>query len=797
MRKQFAKKFRALLAACLAMTIVACLSACSSAEKSKAEHVNKGNAYLKDRRFQEASLEFRNAIQIDDRLGAAHWGLAQAYEGLQRFPEMLDELRKTIDLDAKNLDARIKLGTYYLAASKGQPTLVVEAEKLAQDVLQKDPRSIEGHILLSSIRFTQNQRDAALAELNQAIELDPNRSESYLSLARFYQVTGEPGKAEETLRHAVSISPSSPLVHTEYGKFLAQANRLPEAEVELKKAVEVAPTDHDARIMLASFYQFNKQLDKAEETYKDLAALEKNQPETQALLANFYSSVNRTDEAIKIFQGLITNSPDYVSARYRLAEILLLSGDTAGAQTQIDGVLQRDPHDRQALVLRARVRSATNDPTGLREAIADLNEVLKQEPNSQAGLYFMAQTNFNLGAIDEARVYAGDLERNYPNYLPAKLLQVQISGAAGEPQKAITLASDLIERLGNPAASESNSPQLLDEMRARTLLARGSAQLQLRNANAARLDYESARQITPNEPEIYNHLAAVSRFENKPDEALGFYQSALKLRATDFNALNGMIAVYSSRNEIDKAQQVLDAALNPYPNMASLHFLKAQVYGVQRDAQNTENELRKALELDKNYIPAYTALAALFINTGQQERALAEYKKLVELRPDYSQAYTLIGMLEDSRKNYDVAVENYRKALDKDQDAAVPANNLAWLYANYSKGNLDEAVRLAQGVVQKNPSTAGFIDTLGWVYYKKGLFTAAADQLRKAVSLDDVNARMNSGTATAVYHYHLAMALRDAGDKAASRREFENALRLSAKSPFADMEEARKTLASL
>jgi hypothetical protein len=40
-------------------------------------------------------------------------------------------------------------------------------------------------------------------------------------------------------------------------------------------------------------------------------------------------------------------------------------------------------------------------------------------------------------------------------------------------------------------------------------------------------------------------------------------------------------------------------------------------------------------------------------------------------------------------------------------------------------------VRLAQGVVQKNPNIAGFVDTLGWVYYKKGLYGAAIEQLQK------------------------------------------------------------------
>ena len=130
----------------------------------------------------------------------------------------------------------------------------------------------------------------------------------------------------------------------------------------------------------------------------------------------------------------------------------------------------------------------------------------------------------------------------------------------------------------------------------------------------------------------------------------------------------------------------------------------------------------------------------------------------------------MIGMLEDARKNYDAAADDYRKALAQDSNSVIAANNLAWIYAAYGKGNLDEAVKLAQGVVQRNPNIAGFVDTLGWVYYKKNLYAAAAEQLQKAVSLDEQAARENNRAPSANYHYHLGMALKAKGDNQGQAR---------------------------
>ncbi|HET9789415.1 MAG TPA: hypothetical protein VFP47_19935, partial [Pyrinomonadaceae bacterium] len=64
---------------CLLLAASVFLAGCTNPEQSKAEHVAKGEAYLKESKFQEASLEFRNAIQIDEQFGPAHWGLARAF----------------------------------------------------------------------------------------------------------------------------------------------------------------------------------------------------------------------------------------------------------------------------------------------------------------------------------------------------------------------------------------------------------------------------------------------------------------------------------------------------------------------------------------------------------------------------------------------------------------------------------------------------------------------------------------------------------------------------------------------
>ncbi|MDQ2856229.1 MAG: tetratricopeptide repeat protein, partial [Acidobacteriota bacterium] len=412
--------FSILLAALLSTLFL--LSACTSPEKAKVEHVSHGEALLKEQKFHEAAIEFRNAVQIDEEYAPAHWGLARAFQGLQRGQEAFDELNRVVRLDPNNLEACVTLGNAYLVNIANSADYLSKADQLAKDVLQKDPNNVEGHILMGGVLFAQKQGEKALAELNGAIRLNPARVESYLSLARFYIITNELPKAEETYKRAIAVNGASALAHSEYGKFLVQADRKAEAEAELRKAVEVEPKDRNSRFVLASYYQVTKQWDQAEATYKALAELDKDMPEGRATLADYYSAVNRMDDAIRIYQELLTKSPDYARGRYRLGEMMLMRGDSKGAMDQVDQLLKKDEHDRQALLLRARVKSQTGDPGDVKAAVEDLKEVLRQEPNSRLGLYSMAQTMFSLNQLEQARSFAGELERSYPDYLPGKLM---------------------------------------------------------------------------------------------------------------------------------------------------------------------------------------------------------------------------------------------------------------------------------------------------------------------------------------------------------------------------------------
>ena len=779
------------LALLIGLTLVFA-SACSS-ETAKQKHLARGEEYLQKRKFEEAAMEFRAAADIDKKSADAHWGLARVFENQGKIEEAVNELRQVTQLAPANLDAKAKLGNYFLLFT---PPQLSETQKLINEIFAVNPNFIEGHILKASLLSAQNKPETEIVGvLNHAIELDPQRIESYLSLARFYMKLDKADEAEKIIVKAISVNDKSALGYLEYGRFYSFKNQPAEAEAEFIKAVEAEPSNLEAREAIANFYLAQKQFDKAEQAYKDLAQAQNNSLEGLTTLANFYVTIGRDEKAIQIFQNILNDTPEYARARYRLGEIYLDRRENDKVSEQVEKLLAANNADAEALLLRARMNLQSGNAEA---AVKDLEEILKKQPSQKYALYYMTEARLALGQIDEARAFISDLEKYHPGYLNSKLLQIQASFAANQNDVALALANDLIARAANAAPNaETDAPQLA-ELRARALISRGTAYLNLGKINEANADFQEVQRRAPNSPNAYINLARIAVVAGNQPEASNLYEKALSLDGKNFDALNGLVGVLKGQNQFARAHDRINEAMRNAADtgLPALYYLNADVFQAEKNYPAATAELKRALAADENYLPAYSAYAALLIRQNQTDNAIEQYKKIVGKKPSAA-VYTLLGMLEDARQNFEESEKDYRRALEIAPDSAIAANNLAWNIAAYNRGNLDEALRLAQSAVDRNSGNAGFYDTLGLIYFKKDLSAQAVEQAKKAVALDAADSARTGSPVNPAYRLRLGQSLAAVGDRTNARKEIETALRNQKDLNESEMRSAQDLLARL
>jgi len=209
--------------------------------------------------------------------------------------------------------------------------------------------------------------------------------------------------------------------------------------------------------------------------------------------------------------------------------------------------------------------------------------------------------------------------------------------------------------------------------------------------------------------------------------------------------------------------------------------LLARVQLAARDAASAERTLRDVTTTTPSALEAYDLLGQLYVSQGQLDRALGEYQALRARGAADAGPLTMIGLIQEARGNTAAARTEYEQALAKNPSAGVAANNLAWLYAE--DGRLDEALALATDAQSTLGNRPEAIDTLGWVYLKRGESRSAITTFERAIA---------QAPKKSTYHYHLGLAHAQAGERGAAAAALHKALTLGL--PDADRAAAQATL---
>src|ERR1700679_45706 len=142
----------------IALTALALVSCSRDPNYLKQKYLDSGNKYYGQKRYKEASIMYRKAIEKDRKFGQAYYHLALVDLDLQQAPNAYPMLRRAVELlkpDTPDFgDATLKLSELMLMAaqsSKNPDALIAEVQPMVDGLLKRNPASWEGHKLSGDI----------------------------------------------------------------------------------------------------------------------------------------------------------------------------------------------------------------------------------------------------------------------------------------------------------------------------------------------------------------------------------------------------------------------------------------------------------------------------------------------------------------------------------------------------------------------------------------------------------------------------------------------------------------------
>jgi putative PEP-CTERM system TPR-repeat lipoprotein len=740
-----------------ALLLATTVAACSNDEADKQRYLQSGNEFFEQKKYQEAVVQYRNAIAIDERLGEARYKLAESYAALGDGANAFRHYVRAADLLPNDNDVQLKAATLLSLAGQFD-----DAKARVQRVLDADPRNASAHVLLGNILAGLRDLDGAVAQVEEAIQVDPSRGASYSSLGALRLAQGEREAARAAFDKAVAVDPSSVNARMALAVFQMQVGETADAEKTVRAALDLEPQHALANRAMFSLLVASGRAVEGEPYLKAFAA---SLPADRAAftLADYYVAMKRNNEATALLQPLTGGDATSAEANLRLARIEY-GADATAAHRRLDAVLAKSPQHVDALLTKGAWLLAEGKPA---DALKQAEPAARAMPSNASTHYLTGLIHAQLNDSSAAIAAFNEVLRLNPRAAAAQLQLSRLQLAQGAVAETIQLAESALKNApGNPEARLTLASGLIaqrDLARAEPLV----TQLLAEYPNVAAV-------------EALNGMRHLAR--KNTAQARAAYERALKLDPRSYPALAGLTALDMMDKKPGDARARVEQRLAATPNDVNVLMLASRVYLATNELPTAEKTLRRIVELSPADSRAYSMLGQLYVAQQRLPEARAEFDALAERNPKSVTARTLAAMLSHSTAEIDDAKKRYREILEMDRNAAIAANNLAWILAEEGK-DLDEALRLAESAATAAPDRPEIHDTLGWIYYRKELPTLAIAPFEKSVSQAPDNP---------IYHYHLGLAHAKSGNIDRAREALNTTLKLDA-----NHKEARDLLATL
>lgn len=395
----------------------------------------------------------------------------------------------------------------------------------------------------------------------------------------------------------------NPEMFVRLGFAWARSGRPGDALAQIRRAIDFVPTEKRATLlnMMAALYATENEHNKSRRIYEQILA--KNQNDHDALVGMMRLKLldGDSEAALEYLERAVKNSPlEGRRAQLELSMVSMMKNDLDGAKKMLRKVTEEDAKDMQAWSFLAAVTmqqyDAEKDPAAKAAILKELEEKIlpEMENHSENPYDYYVQTT---KAFLLMRQEGADKRREARDAFEM--------AARSRPGSSVT--QDLILGLDISLDDRANA-----ERHAREALRK--------NRNAPLANY------------VMGSLA-IRRGQYR--EAEGFLRKAADAPQPNILALNDLAEVLRRTDRAAEAETYVRKALEKAPNFYILHeTLGVVLMDQDRNLDEAEDEIRKALELSKNEkggvedVRLYTSLARVQVMRGDKKSARSSLRKV-------------------------------------------------------------------------------------------------------------------------------------------------------------------------
>jgi putative PEP-CTERM system TPR-repeat lipoprotein len=625
---------------------------------------------------------------------------------------------------------------------------------------------------------------AAAIQFKNLLQANPNFPEARFLLGKTLLEAGDAGSAILELRKALELRyPTDEAAPLLLRAMLVAGQHFAVLEEAGKLTVLSAESRANILDSVSIAYALNGNIEESEKSNR--AALEQKADYLPALLtqARLRKSRGAIDEAIKIVDSILARQADNDDAWRVKGDLLATKEDVPGALAAYNKALELRP-DRittHSAVMQLVMRGS---PEAL--VAQQLAAMKKAAPGHPETLYYDAQLAIRKGDINAAREISLQLLKRAPNspfaLLQAGMIENSLHSyvmAESHLTKVLQIAPTLLEsrralavtylRVGLPGKAVAALLPIVGKMEKdpEFLALLAEAYVQNGDLKNGELYFAKASKLDPKDARKRTALAMTKLSMGSESEALSDLEQISK-SDTGTTADVALISSHTKRGAYDLALKALDGFEKKQPNTAVTHNLRGLIMQRKGDTAGARANFERALSISPGFVAAISNLVDLDVTDGKPEAAIKRLQSAAASNPKSAEPSLMLARLQTSMgAPAGEILEILKRAVLADGGDVLARSALTNHYLKAK--NPQMAVTSAQEGLAAIPDSPALLDDLGnaqreagefnqalatfgkltllradsplpfarlaEVHYANKNYAAAADSLRKALSL--------------------------------------------------------------
>jgi putative PEP-CTERM system TPR-repeat lipoprotein len=519
-----------------------------------------------------------------------------------------------------------------------------------------------------------------------------NTSEAQLSRANKFFADDQYDNAEQEYRDVLRLAPDDPTALRQLAIIYYDQGQIQQAYPLLVQAAKLQPEDLELQLRVGLTLLAAHEYQQARDAATMILNKQPGHEQALLLLASAAATLNDIDDTQKLIESLREKDQDRPGYHLALGALALRQNDQARAESEFNAALKLDPKSGATYTALGNLYWSRNDLKAADQAFKTAADLAP--PRSPMRLRY-ADFKLRTGAVAEAKSILEEINRNVPDYLPARAYLMKIACTEHQDDDCAARVKSILER---------------DSTNYEALFQDGILNLAKGDAAKAIREFEYLSNTYSQNPQARYQLALAYLLYAKT--------------ASDVN----------SRNALDSAESNLSAAINLNPQFDSAILLLAELRLRKGNPAAAVDVLAPLTKGRPQIAQAHYMLAAAYLSQQKTEQALAVYRQMTELFPQDPQPSFLAGSIllaqgkrSDARTAFDKSVEispDYLPAIEKLVDLDIAQKQYA------------SAMDRVQKQLDKNPKLAQAWGLRGKIYFAQRDFTQAEADLLKAIELD-------------------------------------------------------------